>query len=174
MRVLLLIITITLLIILQLGLQHLGWVNSVPNLVLIYLCLLLSVRSFHELWGPALGAGVLLDILSGLPDGVFAVSIPASLAFADYVGSVTFDKAHDFVVPIRVFAASLAFAALSLLVMAVLNLVFLNRVVDLVQVAWPDSILRFFYDLIFIVPVYFVFFLQTKILKALGPKYESV
>lgn len=174
MRVVLLIITIVLLVIVQLGLQGLGWVNSAPNLVLIYLCLLLGVRSFSELWIPALGVGVLLDVLSGLPDGVFSISIPTSLAFAQYIGTAMFDRAHEFILPIRVFAASLAFAAVSLLVIAILNLVFFNQIIDLIMIAWPDSVLRLLFDVLFIVPVYFVFLLQTKILHSLGPKYESV
>lgn len=174
MRVILLALTLSVLLVVQLGLQGFGWVNSVPNLMLIYLCILLAARPVSEVWVTALLVGVVVDMLSGLPDGVLALAFPVSVGVAHYAGTVVFDRAHDYIVPIRVLVASCVFTVASLLAVLIIDLIFLNQVPNLVELAWPHSAVRIVYDVLFIVPVYGVYVAQTKILRYLGPKYESV
>ncbi len=84
-----------LLLILQLAFSGLGVFPSVPNLILVYLCVLLAQYSLPRVLALALGAGVFLDFFSGLPDGIIVSSLAVAIIISYYVSQMIFAERQN-------------------------------------------------------------------------------
>lgn len=175
MRIALTAIFLLLTFILQMALREVGFYVSLMNLSLCYLCVLLVHYKTEDVLWMALGAGIFMDIFSGTPDGVIAISLPVAVKLADYLGNTFFsERLHTFLIPSYAFTGTLGFIITGLLVLWVMSLLGWVYPPDtLYYLTWllPISIA---FNLLGLIPAYFLNNLENIIQKRYIPKHESI
>jgi rod shape-determining protein MreD len=175
MRIVITLLTLIVLIVLQLAFQDAWPFADALNPILVFLCVLLVYRPQEEILWLGLLAGALLDVFSGLPDGVMAVSIPAGLAGARYVGQAFFmERFSALLLPFYVAGATIASFAAALLVLGVFALLGWVQAPDWARLAWDQLPAALLLNLIFLAPVYWIYSLTERMHKRFWPKHESV
>lgn len=175
MKIVLSVVSICLLLIVQLAFQNANLFVLAPNFILVYLCVWLLLNDLEETLWLGLFAGVLLDVFSGLPDGILAFSVPLSLSAARYIGLATFNERFSaFLLPFYAFCATIAFFVATLLVLG--GLVLLGWVQS---PAWQhfltaQLLIAIVLNLIALIPSYGLYIVQEKIQKRYWPKHESI
>jgi hypothetical protein len=175
MKNLIIISCVILLFLVQLALADLKFFYSPPNILLVYLSVLLLFLSFQEMLLPVITCGVLLDFFSGTPDGVMLASLLAGVSLAYYLGEMIFtERTNNFLNIFYVLTATIGFT----LTAAILNN--LARVLSYDQgVAW-NNLLTFnlgaavIFNLLFLYPVYLFYLKQIDLQRLLIPKHESI
>lgn len=174
MRITLSVIAILILIILQLALQQEGLAPHSSSLVLSYLCVLMLFCRLEEIIWLGLAAGALLDVFSGLPDGVMAISFPVGLALGWYIGQALFtERFSTLLLPFYALVATIASGVVILLVLEVFALLGWIQTPDWLHFISGPVWLAVLGNLVLLIPAYWVYLVQQKIQKRFWPKLES-
>lgn len=175
MRIVLSAISILLLLIIQLAFQNANLFVLAPNFILAFLCILLLWRDLQEVLWLALFGGILLDVVSGLPDGVFALSVPLALAVARYMGQAFFSERFNvFLLPFYAASATALFFVITLLVLGVFALLGWVHAPTWLYFTTTPVLAALALNLTALLPAYGVYLVQEKIQKRFWPKHESI
>lgn len=149
--------------ILQLSFSELNF-PSTPNLVLVYLCvLLLFLNIKNVLWIGAIG-GVLLDFFSGLPDGVILVALLGSVTGSYYIGQSVFtEKLSNLILLFYTAIASILFLLIAAFAQYLLTLGGIGHLPDISYLLTRKLGADVIFNLLFLFPVYYYYELQSKL-----------
>lgn len=158
-------------IVLQLGLREVGYYISLANLVLVYLCLMLANNKTEYVLWCALAVGILLDVLSGAPDGVMAISIPSGVKLAEYIGNSFFtERLRSFLLPAYAVFGTIGAVITGLLVLGVMSLLgWVHPPDGVYYLTWLLPICIFL-NLLILAPVYGLYNAEQLIQKRFLPK----
>ena len=172
MRRLVAVAAIMALFVLQLALADWQLNQSAPNLLLAYLCVALLFRPLQEVLAYALLAGVLMDLFSGLPDGVLTASLAAGLSSSYYFSQIfSTEKLSNFLLVFYVLLATAFFSAIMIVLTYALSWVGVGAPVPILPYKLvTDAIL----NLIAAFPVYLFVLQQEKIERKFSAKHEPV
>jgi hypothetical protein len=175
MRIVLSVISILLLLIIQLAFRNASLFILAPNFLIAFLCILLLWRDLEEVLRLSLLSGALLDTVSGLPDGVFAISLPLAIAAAWYMGQAFFSERFNvFLLPFYGVSATVIFFVAALLVLGGFALLGWVQVPAWLYFAVGPLLAAILLNLLAIIPAYGLYLIQEKIQKRFWPKHESI
>jgi rod shape-determining protein MreD len=169
MRILLSVVAIVLLFILQLALGN--SFGQAPDLVLVYLAVILLFLRLHQVLGLGIFVGVLLDYFSGLPDGLMIVSVIGGIGLAFYLAQLfSQNKISDFIVVLNTLFITLGFVGVLFLGNRVLAYLRVNEFLNWKDFWGRELGFHVILNLIFLYPVYWYYELQLKIQHRFAPE----
>lgn len=141
-----------------------------PNLVLIFLCIMLRYFSIKRVLAASILAGVLLDYYSGSPDGIMIASVIAAVSVSYFLSQSFFhEHLHEFMLGFYVIFSSIFFVLTYLLLNQVLVFFNWSTIASWSQLWGWEMLIRVILNLIFIYPVLwfyeFVIFAQNRLLN---------
>jgi cell shape-determining protein MreD len=169
------IVVMCLLFVLQLAISDLGFSFGAPNLLLVYLAVLLLYWRLNNVLLLAVVAGFFLDFFSGYPDGVMVIGVVGGIGIGYFFGQMMFtEKYGNFLGLFFVIFSTVAF----FFIVMILNELFryfgitgqLNWTNMLVYKLGSDLIL----NLLFLYPIYWVYDIQMRVQRYYIKTNESV
>jgi hypothetical protein len=157
-------VVLLLLFVFQLAIANLNIFPSTPNLVLIYLAVLLFYIPIKDVIWLSIGVGVLLDFFSGLPDGIMVVSVVGSMLAAYYLSQMVFtEQLSTFLILFYTILSTIVFFLAVLLSNYILTAFDLGRSVNFSNLFSLKLGADVIFNLIALYPIYWIYQVQTDI-----------
>lgn len=151
------ILGVLLFICLLLGSSSFNLFNAAPNLILIFLCLNLLTSTRKETIILSLVAGVILDFVSALPDGVISLSLLIAVFGSYYITSMFFAKSLSRVmVLVMIFLATIIYFISIEILHAVILFVRDQAILEFGQTQIRKLIKEIVLNVLFLYPAYLV------------------
>jgi rod shape-determining protein MreD len=167
--------TLVVILLLQLSLSDLSFFPSVPNLVLVYLCVNLIFLEREEVLVMAIFSGLMLDVFSGLPDGVMTFGVLVGVAGAHRFGQMLFaEKYADFLVLFYILAATIIFTVAVYLLNAGLVMAGISQPLSAGYLFSYKAGADVIFNLLFLYPIYWIRQLEAYAQSKLNPKHQNI
>lgn len=167
-------VILLLLLILQLAIAELNLFPSAPNLILVYLAVLMFYIPIKDAAWLTIASGLFLDFFSGLPDGIITFSLVGAVLLAYYLSQMVFtEQLSTFLILFYTIIGSIIFFLLIILSNYILGFVNVGREINFEYLFTVKLGSDVIFNLVFLYPVYWLYQLQSE-LQFRFLKHESV